>query len=399
MNTKVKCRECEEMILREEAYEYGNEFLCEDCFKDSYVLCYDCGRVIHVSDTVSINPNTRNERFVCEDCLENYSRCDCCEEFFTSEEIWASDSCMSVCYSCNSRYERCEDCGTINYRDNMYYCSDDDCYYCGSCYEEHSNSYIEDYSYKPDPIFLGYSDEQLYLGVELEVDNGTNTYNVTKELYDSFEDVYLKHDGSLGNEGFEIVSHPATLEYHMSQLGWNEILNICLANDYRSHDTTTCGLHIHLSRAFLGNDETEQDLNIAKLIILFEMFWDEYIVPFSRRNIANMERWASKPTLDYKITDTENEIFDKVKSYKHGGRYRAINLENEHTIEFRLFRGTLKFNTFIASLQFVVEITRFAKSVKLNEIFTSKWSDIFLYSEFTELKEYLNERNLLKEDN
>ena len=51
-----------------------------------------------------------------------------------------------------------------------------------------------------------------------------------------------------------------------------------------------------------------------------------------------------------------------------------------------------------ASLQFV-EITKFAKSVKLNDIFTSKWSDVFLCTEFKELKEYLIEKNLLKEEN
>ena len=79
-----------------------------------------------------------------------------------------------------------------------------------------------------------------------------------------------------------------------------------------------------------------------------------YIVPFSRRNIETMERWAAKPSLSCMETETENEIMDKVKWYKSDGRYKAINLQNDNTIEFRLFRGTLKLNTFIASLQFVV---------------------------------------------
>jgi len=152
-------------------------------------------------------------------------------------------------------------------------------------------------------------------------------------------------DGSLSSSGFEIVSHPASLDYHTNKLGWKELMDVCLDNDYRSHDTETCGLHIHLSRTFLGNNEIEQELNTAKLIILFDRFWTSHIIPFSRRNVETITRWADKPSLECVNTETENEIVDKVKKYKSLGRYKAINLQNSETIEFRLFRGTLNFNT------------------------------------------------------
>ena len=74
------------------------------------------------------------------------------------------------------------------------------------------------------------------------------------------------------------------------------------------------------------------------------------IVPFSRRKYELIQRWADKPSLDCGDYDTENEIVDKVKSYKAAGRYKAINLMNQETIEFRLFRGTLNLNTFISVL-------------------------------------------------
>ncbi len=35
------------------------------------------------------------------------------------------------------------------------------------------------------------------------------------------EHIYCKHDGSL-DEGFEIVSHPATLEYHTKTILWKK---------------------------------------------------------------------------------------------------------------------------------------------------------------------------------
>ncbi len=157
-------------------------------------------------------------------------------------------------------------------------------------------------------------------------------------------------------------------------------------------------MHVHLNRGFLGKDETEQDLNIAKLIILFDRFWEKYIIPFSRRRYEAIDRWAGKPGLECVTSDTENEIVDKVKWYKSAGRYKAINLMNLGTIEFRLFKGTLKLNTFLASLQFVVVITRFVKSIKLNDIFTVSWSDIFDCTEYEELNQYLKERKLTKEE-
>ena len=283
----------------------------------------------------------------------------------------------------------------IVHEDDVYYSNGES--YCHDCYDDLDSSYIQEYGYKPEPEFLGECKEGLYLGVELEVDNGCNLKSTTKRIYDDFADVYMKHDGSLTSAGFEIVSFPATLEYHTSKLGWKDIMEVCLENDYRSHDTTTCGLHIHLSRAFLGATEQEQELNIAKLIILFDRFWDSHIVPFSRRDYNSLQSWADKPSVECADTDTESEVVDKIKQYKHSGRYKAINLQNYSTIEFRLFKGTLNFNTFLASIQFVVTITKFVKSIKLNDIFSVEWKDVFLCTKFPELKEYLIKKHLLKE--
>ncbi len=396
-NEKVECYNCGEEILREEGYEYKDGYLCEFCYNDDFVLCEDCGSLIKIEDSKVINPHLENKKYVCSNCVNNYRRCSHCESLVSSDEVWASDSDVVICNRCDEFYYICESCRCIVHEDSVYY--SDGYNYCSDCYDDLDSSYIQEYSYKPEPEFLGESQEGLYLGVELEVDDGCNLKSTTKRIYEDFTDVYLKHDGSLSSSGFEIVSHPSTLEYHTSDLGWKEIMGVCLENDYRSHDTTTCGLHIHLSRAFLGKDEIEQDLNIAKLIILFDRFWESHILPFSRRNYNALQQWADKPCVECLDTDTEIEIFDKVKTYKNSGRYKAINLQNTETIEFRLFRGTLNFNTFLASLQFVVAITTFVKSVKLNDIFSASWEDIFLCTEYQELKEYLWKKNLLKEAN
>lgn len=73
----------------------------------------------------------------------------------------------------------------------------------------------------------------------------------------------------------------------------------------------------------------------------------------------------------------------------------AVNLENQHTIEFRLFKGTLNFNTFMASLQLVVEISQYAKCTELKNIPSTRWRDIFISTEYKELKNYLKEKELI----
>lgn len=397
MNTKekIECKNCGEEITKEQGFKYQDGYVCECCFYDDFFTCEDCGTLTKLEDCKVVNPHLENKKYVCPDCATEYQTCTHCNSLITHAEVWASDSEEVICNSCSSYYTICQECRCIIHEDDAYYSDGYD--YCQDCYDDISSDYVEDYSYKPEPEFRGETDENLYLGVELEVDCGSNLQSTTKRIYDEFADVYMKHDGSLTAAGFEIVSFPATLEYHASELGWKDLMQVCLDNDYRSHDTTTCGLHVHLSRAFLGATEQEQELNIAKLIILFDRFWDSHIVPFSRRDYNALQSWADKPSVECVDTDTESEVVDKIKQYKHSGRYKAINLQNYSTIEFRLFRGTLNFNTFLASLQFVVTITRFVKSIKLNSIFSVKWEDVFLCTEFPELKEYLRKKNLIKE--
>ena len=84
---------------------------------------------------------------------------------------------------------------------------------------------------------------------------------------------------------------------------------------------------------------------------------------------------------------------DKAKSGSLG-RYCAVNLCNYKTIEFRIFRGTLKYNTLIAALQFVDEICSAAFSMSENELDKQSWTDFVKGIKHSELIQYLKERQL-----
>ena len=76
------------------------------------------------------------------------------------------------------------------------------------------------------------------------------------------------------------------------------------------------------------------------------------------------ERTWNKDTYGYE--NSPKAIMDKAK--KNHGCYVAVNLCNYHTIEFRLFRGTLKYNTFIATLELVAKICDTAYTMIDDEI-------------------------------
>ena len=399
MNEEIICKKCG-CVIEDEASkitcEDGSVFCSEDCANEfGYYRCENCGEWVHewamnmryIEDTCE---------HICEDCYAKggYFRCDHCHRHFSENALGLYDDWNTYCDHCSDDYVRCEDCDEILHYSNAV--EIDGNYYCSDCAEDHSHgSDLHDYGYKPLPVFYGEKpneDHQLFIGVELEVDDGEDANYLCGELED-YEEIYCKHDGSLGDEGVEIVSHPCTLDYHMHSLEWAGIMAECIANNYASHNAGTCGLHTHVNRTFFGTTDDEQDLNIAKVVLLANRFFDSHIVPFSRRKHSQLDNWAKKNTIQ-KIYSTDNDqtVSQKVKASKNSGRYQAVNLQNKNTIEFRVFRGTLKYSTFIATLQFVDTICRFAKRIRINDIDNTKWEDIFVGTDWPELNVYLQER-------
>ena len=380
------CYECGEELEETMYYIGGGEYVCEECRDNYYMCCEDCNELTHENDIVAVD---NNSRYVCEDCSSNYYRCDCCEQLYSDHSIAVNTIAWTLCDDCYSEYFfRCAECDDICHLD--YGETIDGYYYCTAC-APYQRGPILPYSHKPDPVFFG---GNAGYGIELEIDDGEYKREAAKAIIEAGRDhVYLKEDGSLSSAGFEIVTHPATLDYHTNHFPWAEICETALSYEYRSHDTNTCGLHIHASRELFGDTETEQDLTVAKIMLLFDRWYHSHIVKFARRNLSNMRRWADKPDADIQPNDNETSAINKAKNTaKH--RYKAINLCNSHTIEFRLFKGTLKANTILASIQWVDTIINYCRNVALKDLFNVSWNDIFCTTRHSELTEYLKQRNL-----
>ena len=353
MNVKPTCSNCGAILSEEEICEFDGAVMCSACLESATKVCDNCGTRIWRDEVEGDDVYT-----LCRRCYD-----DC--------------------------FTNCERCGRLISNSNACYEDGEDYPYCYDCYSKIESSPIKSYNYKPDPTFYGSG--PLYYGIELEIDKGGEYDENAEDItYLSKNRVYCKHDGSI-NEGFEIVSHPMSLSYHTNEMNWIDILNKAISMNYRSHNTSTCGLHIHASRRAFGETYEEQEKGIGRVVYFIERHWNE-LVHFSRRTEENLNRWAARYAT---ISRTATETYKKAKD-KHYGRYVALNLENFSTIEFRMFRGTLRYKTFLATLQLVDEICNCAIIMNDNEMENMSWLDFVsrIPPKKLELIEYLKSKQL-----
>ncbi len=306
------------------------------------VYCPEClGEVRSTNELVTINGGS-----FCECCVEEYFYlCDSCGGYHIKEECFFafSEVYCEACYC--EMFRSCDRCGDLLYVDDGHY-TDDGCY-CDGCYDHvHSGEFIQSWSYKPDPDYYGKN--KLRYGIELEVErmrgNDKSCDDMAEDLTENNGNwIYFKEDGSLDN-GFEIVSHPSDLEYHRSKHDWQGVLSDLAESGFRSHNTNTCGIHIHASRKHLTESQ------IVKIVSF---------VNIHRNKMARIARRDAGSYNKYKDIWQGKDLKDCCHSMD---RYEAVNLINRHTIEFRIFRGTLKYSTFMATLEIVDAIIGFCGS-------------------------------------
>ena len=352
-------------------------------------ICSHCGNRRPLDTRILIGDES-----ICEDCaLEHTVCCDCC-----TTRIWEEDAIHDeqtlLCERCYERnYTRCTECDRIISNSEAYFDDDSDAY-CQDCWHDISpQKSIHEYSYKPVPIFYGMGPR--YLGVELEIDGaGQDDYSARHILgaaNASAEHLYIKTDGSL-DDGMELVTYPMTLDYHMNYMPWKDILDEAKSLRYKSHQTSTCGLHVYISRNAFGDTNIEQECSIARLLYFVEKFWTE-LLRFSRRTENQIDHWAAR----YGMKLSPKEMMDFAK-YSCPGRYMAVNLMNRATVEIRIFRGTLKLNTLLATLQMVNAICDVAVFASDEELQRLSWHDFLDEISEPELIQYLKERNLYKNE-
>ena len=158
----------------------------------------------------------------------------------------------------------------------------------------------------------------------------------------------VKHDGSLGHGGVEIVS--PVLKYNPDS--FVTLQKVCgVLDDIRATVNTQCGLHVHVSNRDLT---LKQNKLIAKRYAKFEDVFD-YFMPRSRRtNTAGYCR-SLRARSEGTPVEIINQTMQKIDSCRSinalqrlfGGshpRYAKLNFTSPHgTVEFRHHSGTVNF--------------------------------------------------------
>lgn len=402
----TECRDCGELHPTSSMYwiDADEEYVCYHCFLMNYEVCDHCGRIFMIDDLSDVETSQRTERW-CDDCVDDdASECEDCGSLCATRDMMGvgdnterlvCGSCYDdydECYHCGGRYRRddmtyieghgyicddcrvdytseCSECGDIIDDDDSYYDEDEDRTYCEYCYNHRHIRKVRGYHCGPRQVLYGRYDGAFKgLGVELEVDGGYDPDSCIEELEDLHEkdELYYEHDGSLGSEGFEIITQPHTEEAFLD-IDWEGIMQTCISHGYRSHDTNTCGLHVHVSREMFGDCEEEQDMNISKVVAFYERNWED-MLRLSRRTESNADRWARRYATKDMSEEEARDIVKLSKGYGHGSRYYAVNLTNSHTVEFRLCRGTLKLDSFLAWIDLMLRLVDASREIE--------WSDI-----------------------
>lgn len=245
---------------------------------------------------------------------------------------------------------------------------------------EKSKNYIHPYNYKPEyiPYYMKNEDKAttLLLGAEIEVggsNHGKSEHNnVVKKCIqiingsDSDKEylIYSTYDSTVE---IEFDTMPCSLEFHKHEMNYKQMFEYLNQKGYKGHDCESAGLHIHVNRSYLGKTSPIQELVISKILYILEKFNDNICV------IARRDNDYSKFVGDKKDEVSTVELYGK---YKNFGKRAALNLNHPDTIEFRMFRSTLKYETFILTLEFVKDIVDFAKSVQIEDIENIKWEDL-----------------------
>lgn len=391
----VRCADCGEWVPADcTIVVYNGNVVCEDC-ADNYTCCDDCGEYYPNDTLTCVNHNTYGERWVCENCLDNsteYAQCTDCGNWFTTDHISRSDACHDICDNCADDWCTCACCGEVLRRDDAVY-DDEDCeYYCSDCAPDRSA--VHEYGYKPDPIFGTtdaddgcpyYHGEALTFGVELECDDGDSVADAVSDIAGVTDRAYCKHDGSL-SDGYEIVTHPGTLAWHRECFPWAEVCYASRSNGFHSHDTNTCGLHVHVGRGQLGPSSV---LTAAKMALIMARLRD-WFVRFSRR--GGESRWASYLAPYTLPADDDEALRDVYRKLRSSGRYLAVNVQPGDTVEIRIFRGSLVPETVLAAIELVSNLTLYARNHTLEECLAVTWDELVSYETYPELEAYCAKR-------
>lgn len=235
---------------------------------------------------------------------------------------------------------------------------------------------------------------KLYFGVELEVvpkDNISQQQALQWVSTAMKEHALMKSDATLvhgGVPGFEIVTAPATLEYHREKL-WNKLFEMKLPKTIEGHkracelvkswDTQCCGLHVHFTRAAVT------DIQLAKLLVF-------YHDPKNARFLSSIAGRVVGPKAPYCNQDKKrlyfktdpkskkvvaSTIMDCTGEQRHHEAVVISHRNSGKTVEVRIFKGNITKHGIMRAVEFVAATIEWCATNGVNELDKTKFLNWF----------------------
>lgn len=189
-------------------------------------------------------------------------------------------------------------------------------------------------------------------GIELEVQVTSSSANLDAmagRVHDLFnpggsvgEYCFFERDGSIGH-GFEIITQPAGMDMHKDKFSLF-LNNPEVKKGMRSHEGGSCGLHIHVGRQYLTQAQ----------IFRVQSFLNDV------RNEGIIRMIARRYGAGYCRVKPEMAKFTPYNK-SNGDRYEMLNIQNRDTVEFRIFRGSLRYESVMAALEFCNALLTFCQ--------------------------------------
>lgn len=244
----------------------------------------------------------------------------------------------------------------------------------------------------------------LYSGIEIEVGVYDNKPRKAREVIDLLGEDYAicKRDSSI--DGFEIVTIPATRKEHALRL---EKLCSNRPSGIKSWSDSTCGMHIHLS-----NKPISPCSQVKMSYFINNRRNRDFMVKIAGRDSERYAAYDSKSKLAYYVnpnnhTKSYGEL-GKLERYKRGllnrpsrytvvrwndERHEALNFHKRSTIEFRIFKSTLRYERIMSNLEFCYALVNFCNVVPLKkDVLTyHNFYDFVQESEYSHLKHFTKE--------
>lgn len=369
------------IVLTEYREEYAIDYFTRDIYPtDDMTLLYNGdyanegnGSVVYCETDGDYYPESHHE--IVE--IEGYY-------FHVSDDnIIMHDGTWYTIDDFNERFIECTQCGNyINTTSEEYYYNEYGDPICENCRHDERRA-IQCYSYKPEPIFFGGqpSKNKLFFGLEIEVEGDREYARNVKEISEIF---YCKDDGSIN--GFEIVTHPLSYNWIMENKHiFKKLSSFLISKGFTGHNNGRCGIHIHVSKKSISI------LTITKLLLFFYNE-PEFIRKISQRTMNSFESWS-------------NIFYEKSKAPRIAkktwclDRNTAINTRPEDTIEFRAFRGNIRYDRIMKNIEFTKAIIDFCKISGITELNKDNFIKSLDRTNFPNLLEFLKEKNLIIQKN